>query len=381
MPDLPDFTWIDRPEQLAEVAAVLDTAPWIALDTESNSMFVYRERMCLLQLNAGGRLFALDTLALTGPPGDGPSTALEALRPALERTDRILYLHGGEYDCAVLRRDFAIRLGGVWDSQQAAQLLGWERTGYGASVETVCGVILDKAYTQYDWGIRPLDPNALIYALDDVVHLPKVGEHLHELIKLADLEEEMSIACHAVIDAPWGGGFDPGGFWRIKGVRELPSHCLGVLAALWTWRDGVARVQDRPPGRILNGEALLAVARSAPTNFQLLKRTGMKGWILSEHGEELVELIKVARTDPPALPPRPKHREVTKEEEDRETRMKDWRRVEAQQRNVPLMVVLPAKALEYLKQHGAGQLEAAPQLGPKRLARYGDKLRDLCAAR
>jgi ribonuclease D len=378
MTDTPAHAWIDRPEGLPEVAAALAGAPWVALDTESNSMFVYRERMCLLQLNAGGRLFVVDTLALGAPPADGPSTALDALKPELERADRPCWLHGGEYDVGVFRRDYGIRLGGIWDSQQAASMLGWERTGYGAVVEKLCGVTLDKAWTHYDWASRPLDPGALRYALDDVVYLPRVCEQLRTDVRAADLEEEVAIANQAVADATWSGGFDPAGFWRLKGVRELKPHQLGILAALWSWRDGIARAANQPPGRLLNNEAVLGVARSAPTNFQLLKKIGLRGWFLSSHGESLIGAIKAAQSDPPPLPARTRAREVAPAEVERETRLKDWRRGEAERRGVTLQVVLPARALEHLKQHGAADLGGVPQLGRKRAERYGERLQELC---
>ena len=90
-------------------------------------------------------------------------------------------------------------------------------------------------------------------------------------------------------------------------------------------------------------------------------------------------------SQPPELPPRPAHRDVPPEEEERERRLKDWRRTEAESRTksegrtVPMQVVLPAKSLEYFKRYGSGgDLSAVPQLGAKRLARYGDKLRQLC---
>lgn len=374
----PEHRWIADPAGLAAVAAALARAQWVALDTESNSMFVYRERMCLLQLNAGGALFVVDTLALSSA-ADGRNAALDPLKSELERVDRPLWLHGGEYDVAVFRRDYGIRLGGVWDSQQAASMLGWERTGYGAVVEKLCGVALDKAWTHYDWATRPLDPGALRYGLDDVVYLPRVCEELRAAVAEADLEEEVAIANRAVADAGWSGGFDAGGFWKLKGVRELKPHQLGVLAALWTWRDQRARERDVPPGRLINNEAVLAVARAAPTNFQLLKKIGLRGAVLSEMGESLIDCIKQAQSDPPPLPARARAREVLPEESVRETRLKDWRRGEAERRHVPLQVVLPAKALEHLKQHGAGgDLAAVPQLGAKRAGLYGDALRRLC---
>jgi ribonuclease D len=369
----PDFTWIDNPSQLKDLGKALEDAPWVALDTESNSMFVYRERICLMQINAGGRLFVLDTLAL---PYQADTYA--PIKPSLEDPNKPTYVHGGEYDVGCLKRDFAIALAGVWDSQQAASFLGWEKTGYGAVVEKICGVTLDKAYTQYDWATRPLDPNALRYAIDDIVHLPRVATELQEAVRAADLEEEVGIANNAVMGTSWSGGFDPEGFWRIKGMRDIQPRSLRLLRALYAWRDKIASSVDKPPGRMLNNEVLLALCRTAPTNYQGLKRIGMKSWFLAQFGDELLNMLKDNQHYNGPIPERARGRDVDEAEQQRETRLKDWRRSEAENRKVPLQVVLPAKALEYLKQHGAKHLDAVPQLGAKRLARYGDKLRQLC---
>lgn len=371
-----DATWIDSMDGVAEVAAALAASDWHALDTESNSMYVYRERVCLVQVNAGGRLFVIDPLAL--PPGPG---ALAPLRGPLEDPTRITWLHGGEYDVACLRRDYQIQLRGVWDTQQAASMLGWEKTGYGAVVERVTGVALAKGHADYDWATRPLDPAALRYAVDDVVHLPLVAEELRRAVAAADLVEEVAIANQAVEAAGWSGGFDPAGFWKIKGARDLPPRALPLLAALYRWRDQTAQARDLPPGRLLNNEFLAALANHAPTNFGLLKKLGARSWFLTEFGDRLIAEIKRALEQPEEVPARPRAREVEDIERSRETRLKDWRRAEAERRGVPLQVVLPAKALEFLKQHGADDLARVPQLGGKRIGLYGDKLAQLCRER
>jgi ribonuclease D len=376
---MPEHTYVDTPEQLSVVGRLLEQAPWVALDTEGNSMFVYREQVCLMQLNIAGQLFAIDTLRIAELGGN-----LDAIKAPLENPAQRCWLHGGEYDACTLKRDYGIHLNNIWDSQQAASFLGWEKTGYGSVVERICDVKLDKAFTQYNWGTRPLDPGALLYGLDDVIHLPKVCDHLLDAVRVADLEEEVSIANLAVAATTWSGGFEPAGFWKIKGVREIPPHRLSLLCALYIWRNGLAMAANQPPGRMLNNEVLLALTRQVPTNFQLLKRMGLKGWFIAAHGEALLDAIKLALSNPPEVPERPRQREVLPEEEQRETRLKDWRRSEAENRSrsedrpVPLQVVLPAKSLEYLKQHGGENLTAVPQLGNKRMQRYGDKLRDLC---
>ncbi len=378
----PAYRWITTQAELIGIGQALEQAAWVALDTEANSMWVYRERMCLIQLNIGGDLVVVDTLALFAEagwePGTGPAACLAPLKAGLERTDRPLWLHGGEYDCAMFRRDAGISLGGVWDTQQAASFLGWDKTSYGAVVERICGIALEKAFSQYDWGTRPLDPDALAYALDDVVHLPAVAEHLRAAIAEADLVEEHAIANTAVAASNWDGGYAEADFWWMKDLRELSRDRLPVAFALYRWRDQLARAANKPPGRMINGEQLHALARHAPTNFQLLKRTGAKSWFLSQHGDDCLNLIKDALANPPQLPPQPERRDVDDLEKRRETRLKDWRRAESERRKVPLQVVLPAKALEFLKRYGATDLSAVPQLGAKRAGVYGAKLVELC---
>lgn len=365
-----DAAWVDTPAAVERAAAACAAAPWIAVDIEANGMHAYRERCCLIQLNAGGELFVIDPLAL----------APEALRPLaapLADRARTKWVHGGELDVALLRRDAGIQLAGVFDSQQAAAMLGWESTGYASVVERLLGIALPKAYTHYDWATRPLAPEALRYAIDDVRYLPEVGQRLRELVAAADLAEETELACRAVEESTRREGFEPGGFWRIRGVRELPRERLPILAALWAWRERVAEELDKPPGMVLNGELLLALARRPVYTWAQLKQLGVKPWLLASHGEALLACLREARERPPSVPEPPRQREVGPEEERRERRLKEWRQAEAKRRGVSLQAVLPAKALEHLKRYGAGDLASVPQLGAKRIALYGDKLREL----
>ncbi|MEK7413425.1 MAG: HRDC domain-containing protein [Planctomycetota bacterium] len=365
-----DALFVSDPAVMAEVAAACAAASWIALDTESNSMHAYQEQCCLVQVNAGGVMFVLDPIALG-------REVFGSIKSSLEDPAKTVWLHGGEYDCAVMRRDFGIQLRGVFDSQQAASMLGFEKTGYGSVVERMLGVQLAKEFSQYNWKTRPIEDGAMAYAIDDVRYLPTAAEQLRTLITEADIVEEVNLANRAVEDSEWGGGFDPGGFYRVKGARELPRPSLPVLAALWAWRDETAKTLDLPPGRVINNETLLSLVRRPVVTFQQLKHVGVKGWLLAQHGVALLDCLKGAIANPPAVPPPVKHRDVEPIEEEREKRLKDWRRSESDRRKVPLQVVLPARALEYLKRYGSADLTVVPQLGAKRIALYGEKLTEL----
>src|SRR5690606_8507218 len=127
MSELPEHSWVRDAAALAELAAALREAPWVGLDSEANSMFAYRERVCLIQLNVGGSLWLIDPLALAR----ADATLAELAAPLADPELRI-WLHGGGNDVAGLARDFDLQLTNVFDTQQAASFLGWQRTGYAA---------------------------------------------------------------------------------------------------------------------------------------------------------------------------------------------------------------------------------------------------------
>jgi ribonuclease D len=379
---LPDHNWVRDIVALGELAAAIAEADWVALDSESNSMFAYLERVCLLQLNVGGQLWLVDPFALAGA-GARPEAGPEALAPlAAQLADPRLrvWIHGGEYDVACLKRDFSLTLRNLFDTQQAASFLGWQRTGYAAVVEEICGVKLAKDHAQYDWGRRPIDDHALRYALDDVVHLPEIGAELHGRITAADLHEELEIANRSVAEAAaHESGFDPLRMWKLKGALELRKDRHAVLAALYAWRDQKGREANLPPGRVIANEPLVALAARAPTEHAALRRVRLRPAFVREHGDELLEVVAKALDDPPEVPQRSRRARPSASEAARAKALKDWRRHEAERRELPMQVIMPPRALEWLVVHGCERIEECPEFGPKRVERYGAVLRRLCA--
>jgi ribonuclease D len=379
---LPDHTWVRDAVALAELAAALAGADWVALDSESNSMFAYLERVCLLQLNVGGQLWLVDPFALAGE-GARPRAGAQALaslaEPLADPRLRV-WIHGGEYDVACLKRDFSLTLSGLFDTQQAASFLGWQRTGYAAVVEEICGIKLAKDHTQYDWGQRPIDSHALRYALDDVVHLPEIGVELHRRITAADLHEELEIANRSVAEAAaHESGFDPLRMWRLKGALELRKDRHAVLTALYAWRDQKGREANMPPGRLIANEPLVLLAARAPTEHAELRRVRLRTAFVREHGDELLAVVAKALEDPPEVPQRSKRARPSAGEARRGKALKDWRRREAERRELPMHVIMPPRAMEWLIANGCERIDECPDFGAKRVDRYRDELLRLCS--
>lgn len=372
--ELPPHRWVEDRAGLEALKRQLAAAPAHALDSESNSGFVYRERLCLLQFKVAGELWLVDLLALPGDPDD-----LDPIRPHLESDGVRTWLHGGEFDVGSLKRDYELALGGVWDTQQAVSFLGWERTGYAAVVERVLAVELEKGYAHYDWGRRPIAPRAVLYALDDVHYLPRVARALEREIERHDLGGELDVANRAVMEATWGTPPGTEGVWRIKGARKLDRSALERLVALWEWREAEAKMRDLPPGRLLNSKLMLALARRPVESRSNLGARGLRGR-LAEYGDDILDVLERAAKRPPRIPEAPRGRSPVAGEIRRLKELKRWRRQEAARRGVPQPVVLPPTAIEHLARHGADDLEQVPQLGDKRIALYGERLRALCAS-
>ena len=60
-----ELVWIDQPQKLKDVAGELALEDILAVDTESNSLYVYREQVCLIQFSTRDKDFLVDTLVLS----------------------------------------------------------------------------------------------------------------------------------------------------------------------------------------------------------------------------------------------------------------------------------------------------------------------------
>ena len=301
--------WIDDPAALEALAGRLRARPWFALDTEFLRERTYYPRLCLVQVATPDEVACIDPLAL---PDLGP--LLDCLYdPAVVKV-----LHAARQDLEIF-----FQLGGrvpapVFDTQVAAGLLGeTDQVGYGALVESRLGVKLAKGHARTDWCQRPLDPEQLRYAADDVRYLaqlyPGLRAELEARGRLEWLEEEFRVLADPATYTP-----QPEEAWkRVKEVRRLRGQDLAVLAALAAWRERKAMAEDRPRRRILRDEALVDLARGRPSSLERLARVrGVESRDVARYGKELLAVIATAAALPRDRWPAPEPRPVAVPEQD-----------------------------------------------------------------
>jgi len=276
---------------LERLLEALRPEPSIALDTESNSFHVYRERVCLLQLSTRLQDWVVDPLAVDVRPLGG-----------LLCDGRETVLHGADYDVRCLWREFGWRLPHLFDTMLAARRLGRTGLGLSALVEARFGVRLSKANQRSDWGRRPLSPDQLAYAALDTHYLLPIAEELRAELERQGMAAKAAEEFQRIAAVePRERVFDQEGWRKLKGSRELDPAGKAILRALWIAREARASEADRPPFKVLAEQAMLEIARQRPATPEALSRLpGVTPQVLRRMGTDIREAL--AATPPPARP-------------------------------------------------------------------------------
>lgn len=244
---------ISTAADLQQLATRVQSAPWVAVDTEADSLHAYPEKLCLIQVAIPGEQQLVDPLA---------DLHLEPLWEAFDRHD--LILHAADYDLHLMYTGHHFRPSAIFDTMWAARLLGEPKFGLNDVLSKYLGLTLEKGSQKANWGRRPLTDKMTQYALNDVRHLNPLAECLRaRLTELGRLEWHRQI-CRRIIEvAARPDAADPDQVWRIKGYDKLSESGLAVLRSLWHWRERDALRTGRPPFFILKHEALSQIAEQA----------------------------------------------------------------------------------------------------------------------
>lgn len=367
MVSLPKVTYLNTAAAWQRAVPVLSREPAIALDIEANSLYAYRERVCLIQISIPSADYILDPLA----GFEFPELGVLLRDPAIEKV-----FHACEYDLLLLRREFSFEVVNLFDTMWAARILGYTHMGLAGFLEEHFGVTMSKKLQKANWGARPLTQEMLEYAQTDTHYLLRLREIFAERIEAAGRTHEaleiFANACHAKVKDREP---DPDAFWRVKGSRDLRPRAQAILKALAELRESEAKRRDLPPFKVLPNHILLDCAVQAPVDIQALaKLPTMSPRIMDRYGDRLMRAINEGRNAPLPKPP------VRQQKSDpdvvlRFEKLTQWRKELAQARGVESDVILPKQTLWEIAKvnpRSVDELADVKSLGPKRLQLYGD---------
>lgn len=333
------YALVETPEGLGEAATALAREDRLACDLEADSMFHYREKVCLVQLGNGTGNFIVDPLQVKD---------LSSLKPIFSNRRIQKIFHGADYDIRSLYRDFGIVVRNLFDTQIAARFLGYTETGLEAVLSKKFNLKLDKKYQKKDWSRRPLPSEMIAYAAGDVIHLSTLARTLEaELDKLGRrqwVEEECELLSRV---RPAEENGEPL-FLRFKGAGRFSPRGLAVLEALLQYRRAMAEKKDRPLFKVLGNDSLVKIAKARPVTIKRLEGIrALSRKQIDMYGAPLVEEVEKALSIPESqLPTYPRKRQprMPADVPKRIKALKKWRDPLAERLNID-PAILCSKAL------------------------------------
>lgn len=257
-----NYKIIENQVDLANIIKSFEGEKNIAFDLEADSMFHFKEKVCLLQMAANEINILIDPLK---------NKDLSLLKPLFLNRDIKKIFHGADYDVRSLYRDFSIEINNLFDTEIACRFLGFKETGLGTVLQKRFDVSLDKKYQKKNWSQRPLPDSMIEYAAKDTIYLAPLASILEkELEKKGRLDwvleecENLSKVRHVL----WNG--EPL-FLRFKGAGRLMPKSLAVLETLLQFRMEIAEKKDRPLFKIFGNDSLMKLAVAKPVTLRSLK--------------------------------------------------------------------------------------------------------------
>jgi ribonuclease D len=238
--------------RLDALASRVIDSPWVAIDTEADSLHAYPEKLCLMQISTTDGDELIDTLA---------GLDLNALLDAF--CDHELILHGADYDLRLLKRTYDFEPDRLFDTMIAARLLGEAQFGLGHLVQKFLGTALEKGPQKMNWAQRPLTPRMEVYARNDTHYLKPLSELLRKELKARGRLTWLQQCCAQLIrDCAVIRPADPDA-WRLKGSDRLTDRGRGILREIWEWREKEAIAANRPPFFVLSHDDMVLIAAQA----------------------------------------------------------------------------------------------------------------------
>ncbi|MCC6147225.1 MAG: ribonuclease D [Anaerolineaceae bacterium] len=368
--NLKGITWVATPADLEKMTADLKSHNQLAVDTESNSLYAYKERVCLIQFSTGEKDYLVDPLALH----DLSRLASIFADPKIEKV-----FHAAEYDLICLKRDYGFQFANLFDTMLAGRILGRSEVGLGSMLEAEFGLHLDKRFQRANWGRRPLPLEWQAYARLDTHYLLRLRDRLEaELTSRGRWELAQEDFVRLVkTETANGERQNDNPCWRISGSRDLSAQEASVLSELCAFREEQARRADVPPFKIIGNATLLSLAVQQPETMEDLETVqGLGAWHLRHHSARILDAIRRGKSSDPVHPPA----SLSKPKEDYLSRLESlriWRKQTGEQMGVPSDVILPRDLMERIAQANPRhpeELQGLMENLPWRMSHFGDDI-------
>jgi ribonuclease D len=368
MPEiLPPPIWVNTKQLLLNMIDDLAIQPRVAVDTESNSLHAFREQVCLMQFSSANADYLVDPLELKD---------LSPLAPIFSNPKIEKIFHAAEYDLVCLRRDFSFTFANLFDTMQAARVLGYSAVGLDRLLGEKFKIQMDKRHQKANWAARPLTKEQIHYARLDTHYLFNLRDvlekELREMERLEFAKEDFVRAClvdeqkQKVNGESWA---------RFAGRKDLSLRELTILSHLCKWRDKEAEKLNRPPYKVIMDDVFVLLSKSPPEKKVDLSAVGLSEKQIGLWGDGILAAIRHGQ-DAPLV-----ERKMPEAKDDaflrRLEKLKVWRKKVGLEMGVESDIILPKPYLSRLAENppeSVDELALVMKDSPTRVVKYGAQI-------
>lgn len=343
---------IDTAQGLEELVRQCSREEAVAIDTEFHGEKRYWPDLYLVQISAAGvSPVAVDPIAVPD---------LSPLGKLLEDPGIVKIIHSARNDIGVLLHAIpGVTIRNVFDTQIAAAFLGYgEQMSLANLVKAVCRAKAPKQYSMSDWSARPLSPDQVQYALDDVRYLPDMYQRLRAQLEKKGrmqwfLDESASLSDPvAYIVSPEDQ------FRKTRSADKVKSQHHPLLWMLVNWREELARSMNRPRQFIAQDSLLCRIAILSPAGVDdLALLRGLPGGFIEKYGEEIVGISQRCRVSPPDDTPVVEPADQDWGRSARKDILRIFLKKKSAELKISPTVLLPRETFEMLLDNPPGSLE------------------------
>ncbi|MGB8811192.1 MAG: HRDC domain-containing protein [Acinetobacter calcoaceticus] len=277
------FQFIQQQTELVDVLQKMDQCSIYGLDTEFIKVDTLWPKLGVCQVNVNGNVYLLDGISLD---------LSQFWKKIFLAQQNIFHACGEDIDLIYHYADQEDLLN-VFDTQVGLSFLGHGlQVSYQGALKLCLDIDIEKDQTRSDWLARPLSPQQLCYAANDVLYIMKLAHHIQEQLKqkgLYDyvLEDCSSLTKEIISETPKELLYTDVGNYRHS-RRQLMQ-----LQNLSEWRDYIVKATNQPRSFILRNSTMIDMVEKNPRNsFQLSQVKDIRPNVVREYGKTILELLK-----------------------------------------------------------------------------------------
>src|SRR4030042_150011 len=250
-----DYTYIkNRGELISYLYSLEDQKNCvIALDIEAElNLHAYGEKLCRIQIFDGANKVLIDPLEIDN----------RTLKAFFERRNILKIVYDASSDSSLMKNTYDIEIKSLLDLRPAVELLNYDKQDLHSVIAAELGINLTRKvkFQRHNWTRRPIDKEALDYALNDVIYLFKLKDALLNKLHAGNLLDVFILKNLQVQKKDYAR--DPADrYRRTKGYHGLTGEEKSIFRKIYDVREKYAQMCNMPSYNVIKREDLLEIAR------------------------------------------------------------------------------------------------------------------------